>query len=77
MGRNGLMSAMPEKLTEATSSSRFNDYDRMAEGYTNHNETGLQNAYYERPAMLELAGDVTGRRMLDYLGCREGVRHVR
>jgi len=27
----------------------------MAEGYTNHNETGLQNASYERPAMLEMA----------------------
>ncbi|MFI6177250.1 class I SAM-dependent methyltransferase [Nonomuraea sp. NPDC051191] len=51
--------------------SGFNDYDRIAEGYTAENETGLVNAYYERPAMLELAGDVTGRRVLD-AGCGSG-----
>lgn len=48
-----------------------NDYDRLAEAYTESNETDLQNAYYERPAMLELAGDVTGRRILD-AGCGSG-----
>lgn len=71
MGHNGLMSAMPEKRAEVASSSRFNDYDRIAEGYTAENETSLLNAYYERPAMLELAGDVTGRRILD-AGCGSG-----
>ncbi|WP_307556583.1 class I SAM-dependent methyltransferase [Streptosporangium lutulentum] len=65
------MSAMPEKYVEAASSSRFNDYDRIAEGYTTENENNLLNAYYERPAMLELAGDVTGRRILD-AGCGSG-----
>src|SRR4051794_459027 len=65
------MSTMPEKHVEAASSSRFNDYDRNAEGYTTENETNLLNAYYERPAMLELAGDVTGRRILD-AGCGSG-----
>ncbi|MET9629629.1 class I SAM-dependent methyltransferase [Lentzea sp. NPDC006480] len=48
-----------------------NDYDRLAEAYTESNETDIQNAYYERPAMLALAGDVTGRRILD-AGCGSG-----
>ena len=42
-----------------------NDYDRLAAAYTAENEAGIQNAYYERPAILALAGDVTGRRILD------------
>ncbi|MFI9433321.1 class I SAM-dependent methyltransferase [Streptosporangium brasiliense] len=62
---------MPEKYVETASSPRFNDYNRMAEGYTTENETSLTNAYYERPAMLELAGDVAGRRILD-AGCGSG-----
>ncbi|MFI6907106.1 class I SAM-dependent methyltransferase [Nonomuraea sp. NPDC050394] len=51
--------------------SPFNDYDRFAEAYAAENEAGLLNAYYERPAMLELAGDVSGRRILD-AGCGSG-----
>jgi SAM-dependent methyltransferase len=51
--------------------SRINDYDSFAEGYTASNETNLINAYYERPAMLALAGDVAGRRILD-AGCGSG-----
>ena len=34
------------------------DYDDIAEAYSTENETNLVNAYYERPAMLALAGDV-------------------
>ena len=49
----------------------LNDYDSFAEGYTASNETSLVNAYYERPAMLALAGDVAGRRILD-AGCGSG-----
>lgn len=49
----------------------LNDYDSFAEGYTASNETSFVNAYYERPAMLALAGDVTGRRILD-AGCGSG-----
>lgn len=48
-----------------------NDYDSFAEAYTASNETNLINAYYERPAMLSLAGDVAGRRILD-AGCGAG-----
>ncbi|WP_410621085.1 class I SAM-dependent methyltransferase [Amycolatopsis sp. cmx-8-4] len=47
------------------------EYDGFAEAYTVENETSLMNAYYERPATLALAGDVTGRRILD-AGCGSG-----
>ena len=49
----------------------INDYDGFAEAYTASNETNLINAHYERPAMLALAGDVAGRRILD-AGCGSG-----
>ena len=49
----------------------LNDYDSFAEGYTAANETSFVNAYYARPAMLALAGDVAGRRILD-AGCGSG-----
>ncbi|ANZ39175.1 methyltransferase [Lentzea guizhouensis] len=48
-----------------------NDYDTLAKAYSESNETDIQNAYYERPAMLALAGDVTGRKILD-AGCGAG-----
>jgi SAM-dependent methyltransferase len=48
-----------------------NDYDSFAEAYTAENETSLINAYYARPAVLDLAGDVAGRRILD-AGCGSG-----
>jgi len=44
------------------------DYDSFADAYSADNESSLFNAYYERPAMLRLAGDVSGRRILD-AGC--------
>ena len=50
---------------------RANDYDGIAEAYSAENEANLVNAYYERPAMLALAGDVAGRRILD-VGCGSG-----
>jgi SAM-dependent methyltransferase len=49
----------------------LNDYDSFAEGYTASNETSFVHAYCERPAMLALAGDVAGRRILD-AGCGAG-----
>src|SRR5689334_14224157 len=48
-----------------------NDYDGFAQAYAASNENNLINAYYERPAMLALAGDVAGRRILD-AGCGSG-----
>ena len=46
-------------------------YDSFAESYSAENESSLLNAYYERPAMIGLAGEVTGRRILD-AGCGSG-----
>lgn len=47
------------------------DYDAFATAYSIENESNLFNAHYERPAMLGLAGDVGGRRVLD-AGCGSG-----
>jgi SAM-dependent methyltransferase len=47
------------------------DYDDFAQVYATQNESNLFNAYYERPEMLRLAGDVSGRRILD-AGCGAG-----
>ena len=46
-------------------------YDAFAESYARENEGGLFNAYYERPAMMALVGDVVGRSVLD-AGCGAG-----
>lgn len=46
-------------------------YDSFARSYSTDNESNLFNGYYERPAMIALAGDVHGRRVLD-AGCGSG-----
>ncbi len=58
-----------EAAEQAT--DRPNDYDRFAEAYAAETESNLVNAYYARPAILDLAGDVAGRRVLD-AGCGAG-----
>ena len=50
---------------------RSDHYDSFAQSYSRDNESGLFNAHYERLAMIELAGDVHGRRVLD-AGCGSG-----
>ncbi|MCX4679011.1 methyltransferase domain-containing protein [Streptomyces sp. NBC_01433] len=64
---------MPETLAQPArpGPAQANDYDSFAEAYSAENENNLLNAYYERPAMLVLAGDVDGRRILD-AGCGSG-----
>ena len=47
------------------------DYDDFAQAYSVSNDTNLFNAYYARPEMLRLAGDVSDRRILD-AGCGSG-----
>lgn len=39
--------------------------------YSAETENNMVNAYYARPAILDLAGDVAGRRILD-AGCGSG-----
>lgn len=65
------MTSAPESRDLSAGPVRSYDYDSIADGYTAENETSLVNAYYERPAMLDLAGDVAGRRILD-AGCGSG-----
>ncbi len=58
-------------LLENESTVTASDYDDFANAYSAENESNLFNAYYERPAMLGLAGEVSGRRVLD-AGCGSG-----
>lgn len=55
---------MPDEL--------WRPYDRMAGEFLTHAEDGAYNAHYDRPAVLELLGDVAGRRVLD-AGCGPGL----
>jgi SAM-dependent methyltransferase len=48
-----------------------NDYDAFAEAYAADNENNAWNAWYERPAVLAMVGDVAGLRVLD-AGCGAG-----
>ncbi|RFU41749.1 methyltransferase domain-containing protein [Actinomadura logoneensis] len=65
------VSKTTDDLSHAAETPQVNDYDSFAEAYSAENEDSLANAYYERPAMLALAGDVAGRRILD-AGCGSG-----
>jgi ubiquinone/menaquinone biosynthesis C-methylase UbiE len=47
------------------------EYDAIAEPYSAHNAQSPFNAYYERPTMINLLGDVEGQRVLD-VGCGSG-----
>ena len=55
-------------ITEQTGLS----YDEFAEEFAERAAVGAYNALYDRPAVLELAGDVAGLRVLD-LGCGPGL----
>lgn len=50
-----------------------NDYDGFARDYAHNSEANPYNALYERPAILALAGDVAGARILD-AGCGPGMQ---
>ncbi|OIJ85159.1 methyltransferase [Streptomyces sp. MUSC 14] len=61
----------PESFARSVDPAQANDYDTFAEAYSAETENNLVNAYYARPAILALAGDVAGRRILD-AGCGSG-----
>jgi ubiquinone/menaquinone biosynthesis C-methylase UbiE len=69
--RMGRMPPVPETSARPADPAVASDYDSFAEAYSAENEASLLNAFYERPAMLALAGDVAGRRILD-AGCGSG-----
>jgi ubiquinone/menaquinone biosynthesis C-methylase UbiE len=71
----GNMPTNPENAAGAADVAVENDYDSFAEAYTVENDTSLINAYYARPAIVDLAGDVAGRRILD-AGCGTGAVSV-
>ena len=47
-------------------------YDQIAEFYERHAAESAYNAHYDRPAVLELVGDVEGLDVLD-AGCGPGL----
>ncbi|MEV0248410.1 class I SAM-dependent methyltransferase [Nocardia sp. NPDC050712] len=57
--------------TQRTDSGGAAAYDSIAKAYAEENATSLLNEYYNRPAIRNLLGDVTGRHVLD-AGCGSG-----
>jgi SAM-dependent methyltransferase len=64
--------ALPFVLMEQTRPVALDAYDSMAEAYAAEIEKNPRSIYYERPALLSLLPDVSGRRVLD-AGCGPGV----
>jgi SAM-dependent methyltransferase len=60
----------------AAAETTFNDYETFAAAYARTDETSSFRAYYERPAVVSLAGDVRGLRVLD-AGCGSGALAAR
>jgi SAM-dependent methyltransferase len=65
------MSLVPDSSAGSADQAAVNDYDSFAEAYNAETESNLINGYYMRPAVVNLAGDVAGRRILD-AGCGAG-----
>ena len=65
------MSSDLERSSGSARQAVANDYDSFAEAYAAETESSLLNGYYARPAVLDLAGEVAGRRILD-VGCGAG-----
>ncbi|OLZ46939.1 GrpB family protein [Amycolatopsis keratiniphila] len=57
--------AKNEVVDEIIERARAAQYDGFARLYSAHAETSITNARYDRPAIVELAGDVAGKRVLD------------
>jgi SAM-dependent methyltransferase len=65
------MPPVPDNAAGPADRTVANDYDSFAEAYNAETEANLINGYYMRPAIVNLAGDVTGRRILE-AGCGAG-----
>ncbi len=65
------MPFVPDTSAAPADRAVVNDYDTFAEAYSAVNEASLINGYYTRPAIVDLAGDVAGQRILD-VGCGSG-----
>ncbi|WP_086852949.1 GrpB family protein, partial [Amycolatopsis kentuckyensis] len=63
--------AKTEVVEEILGRARAEQYDDHSEAYAEHAEKSVTNALYDRPAILDLAGDVEGKRVLD-VGCAAG-----
>lgn len=63
---------MVDPTPEPGGHSEVKAYDAFGQAYAEHSETSPYNALYDRPAILTLAGDVTGRSVLD-VGCASGL----
>lgn len=51
--------------SDGTAGWRVDAYDDFAEAYAQETENNLLNRWYARSAILDLAGDVAGRAILD------------
>jgi SAM-dependent methyltransferase len=58
-------------MSESDGLRSAREYDALAASYAVHNRDSPYNAYYERPAMMALLGDVGGQRVLE-VGCGSG-----
>ncbi|RDB49100.1 class I SAM-dependent methyltransferase [Tsukamurella tyrosinosolvens] len=56
---------------DQSSASAAAAYDSIADAYAELNATSILNEYYNRPAIREFLGDVTGKHVLD-AGCGSG-----
>ena len=63
---------MPAKRPMTEKPIAYEAYQKLADHYASHIDTKPHNAYYDRPAMLSLLPEVTGKRVLD-AGCGPGV----
>ncbi|WIX97806.1 GrpB family protein [Amycolatopsis mongoliensis] len=63
--------AKTEVVEEIIGRARAEQYDGYSEAYAEHAEKSITNAYYDRPAIVDLAGDVEGLSVLD-VGCAAG-----
>ena len=56
----GVTVRLLEEDAPPADAASVNDYDSFAAAYSAESDAGIINAYYERPAILALAGDVAG-----------------